>query len=107
MGKNQVPKNPDYVIRVIAEALTKKRYSAGALALKIGRSRAWGYQLMKNEAQLTLQVLSKIAEILEINPASLLPSPDNPGRKESFEDYVRRLCDEQIAKKLDVEKPGV
>ena len=75
----------------------------GQLADSLNISRSW-FSRMMNEEKLKITHLLKIAEILEINPASLLPKTHPPEPALSLDEhlwfFIKGKLDEYIDEKL-------
>lgn len=87
------------VLIKIKEVLKTKGLKPVHLARKLNYSDSWSSYLMRGERSLTINQLIKIAEILEVSPASLLPG-ENPEGKMEFEEYIREIVIEEIEKAL-------
>lgn len=87
------------VLSKIKEALKAKGLKPVYLARKLNYSDSWSSYLMRGQRSLTINQLIKIAEILEVNPASLLPG-ENPDTKIEFEEYLREIIREEIKKAI-------
>jgi transcriptional regulator with XRE-family HTH domain len=100
------------IIRLIEAAMREKNFNKAKLARALNKSRGWASQLMKNQINISVQTLLEIAKVLNVNPPSLLPgsNPEPPGL--SFEEYIRRICKDEIIKILksdigqEAGKPG-
>jgi len=92
--------------RLINKELEKKRRSnlnpsnEGQLADALNISRSW-FSRMINEEKLKITHLLKIAEILGIDPASLLPKTYNPEPKLSLDEYIWFAIKEKLEKYID------
>lgn len=66
----------------------------------MGFSKQYGCQLMRGSRKISIDHLIKIAEVLDVNSASLLPV-ENPMQKIEFEDYIWNAIKEKLDKYLD------
>jgi len=91
--------------RLINLELKKKRRSnlnpsnEGQLADALNISRSW-FSRMMNEEKLKITHLLKIAEILGIDPASLLPETNDP-KPSSLDEYIWFAIKEKLDKLID------
>lgn len=98
--------NFEEVRRLINVELEKRKKSKlnpsneGQLANKLKISSSWFSRMMKEE-KLKITHLLKIAEILNVDPASLLPKPDNPKPRLSFDEYIWFAIKEKLDKYID------
>ncbi len=98
--------NFEEIRRLINMELEKRKKSnlnptnEGQLADDLKISRSW-FSRMMNEEKLKISHLLKIAEILDIDPASLLPRPDNPKPRLSFDEYIWFAIKEKLDKYID------
>lgn len=94
------------VRRLINVELEKKRKSnlnpsnEGQLAGALNISRSW-FSRMMNEEKLKITHLLKIAEILGIDPGSLLPKTYDPEPKGSLDEYIWSAIKEKLDKLID------
>ena len=94
------------VLNKIKKILEEKGIKPVQLARKLGYSNTWSSLLMSGDRGLTVNQLIRIAEILNIEPASLLPKAQkNPATLEEFviktiEGPVRKIVQEEIEKAL-------
>jgi len=88
--------NPKVLLK-IKESLKAKGLKPVQLARKLNYSDSWASYLMRGQRSLTINQLIKIAEILDIDPASLLPGT-NPQQKPAFDEYIRNIVREEIEK---------
>lgn len=94
------------VRRLINIELEKKKKSnlnpsnEGQLAGCLNISRSW-FSRMMNEEKLKITHLLKIAEILGIDPASLLPETNDPKPSGSLDDYIWSAIKEKLDKHID------
>jgi len=72
----------------------------GQLAGALNISRSW-FSRMMTEEKLKITHLLKIAEILGIDPASLLPNTYNPEPKGSLDEYIWSAIKEKLDKYID------
>jgi len=91
------PKIDSRVLLKIKEAIKAKGWKPVRLAREFGYSDAWISNIMKGKRSLDVNTLIKIAEILDIDPASLLPGT-NPEKKPAFDEYIRNIVREEIEK---------
>lgn len=75
-------------------------HNEGQLAGALNISRPW-FSRMMNEEKLKITHLLRIAEVLEINPASLLPATHDPKPGLSLEDHIWHIIKEKLGKQLD------
>ena len=98
--------NFEQVRRLINVELEKRKKSnlnpanEGQLSYQLGISTSW-FSRMMNEEKLKVTHLLKIAEILEIDPASLLPKSKNPKPRLSFDEYIWFSIKEKLDKYID------
>lgn len=85
------------IIRLIDDELKKRGWFRKNLADELKISESWFSRLIKEE-KLTIKQLLKIAEVLEIDPASLIPSNHHKIPQLSFDEYIRRIVKEEINK---------
>jgi transcriptional regulator with XRE-family HTH domain len=88
------------VLQKIKEALKAKGWKPVKLAREFGYSDAWISNIMKGKRSLDINTLIKIAEILHVEPSSLLPHA-NPEPKPEFEDYIRSIVREVVKEEID------
>ncbi|MBA7668223.1 hypothetical protein ES703_76332 [subsurface metagenome] len=92
--------------RLINVELEKKKksnsnpHNEGQLAGTLNISRSW-FSRMMNEEKLKVTHLLKIAEILGIDPASLLPETDDPKSRGSLDEYIWSAIKEKLDKCID------
>ena len=92
------------IIRLIEAAMREKNFNKAKLAGALNKSRGWASQLMKNQINISVQTLLEIAKVLSVNPSSLLPGSNPQPSGLSFEDYIRRICKDEITKILKSDK---
>ena len=92
-------RNPQETIDEISRLATERRFNPSSFALELGYKRQWGYAFMKNEIIITLPLLMKIAKLLGVSAASLVPGEGTKDQRQSFEGYVRKIVDDEIEKK--------
>ena len=87
------------VLNKIKKTIEEKGIRPVQLARKLGYSSTWSSLLMSGDRGLTVNQLIRIAEILNVNPSSLLP---NISKKPDFklEDYIKFIVEEEIKKQL-------
>ncbi len=86
-------------IRLLKRELEKQDLSRAELARRFGCSKAWISQIMKNTRGLSLGDLWKIAGLLGISPAELLPLDQPPAEvSESIDALIERKVQEVLAK---------
>lgn len=94
------------VRQLINMELEKKRKSKsspsneGQLADALNISRSWLSRMM-NEEKLKITHLLKIAEVLGINPASLLSETHDPEPRLSLDEHVRFVVKRELDKYLN------
>jgi transcriptional regulator with XRE-family HTH domain len=100
------------IIRLIEAAMREKNFNKAKLAKALNKSRGWASQLMKNQINISVQTLLEIADVLKVNPSSLLPGSNPQPSGLSFEGYIRQICKDEIIKILksdigqETGKPG-
>jgi transcriptional regulator with XRE-family HTH domain len=98
-GMKEEKLNPKVLLR-IKEALKAKGLRPVNLARKLNYSDSWASYLMRGRRSLTVNQLMKIAEILHVEPSSLLPHA-NPEPKPEFEEYVRSIVRDVVQEELE------
>jgi len=87
------------VLRRIIEEMEKGGQKQKIIASKIGRKDSWFSQFKNGDIIFSLQTLFDIAKALGVTPASLLPGNFNDDKEKlSFEEYVRKICRDEISK---------
>jgi len=86
---------------LIDDILLRKDWKRTYLARQLKKTDSWMSQMMSGKINLTVPNLLEIARILEVDPRSLLPSPnpDEKSRAASFEEYVRGIVRDEIGMK--------
>ena len=89
------------VLRRIKHAMKEKGVKQTHVARALGLTFGGFSKIMKGNSRLTVTTLLQIAEVLGVEPASLLPEhPDSKhGPAPTFEDYVRRIVRNEISGK--------
>ena len=101
MGQQKPPtgtRNSPAIIEAIRAAMNEKRHNASSLAAALNKSRQWGYAVMSNEILLSADMLVEIARVLDIRLDSIFPVGEKESKKETLEQYIRRVCQEEISK---------
>ncbi len=75
-------------------------FNEGQLADSLNISRSW-FSRMMNEEKLKVTQLLKIAELLGMNPASLLPGMHGPESGFSLEEHLGFLIKEKVDEYID------
>ena len=91
--------NIDDVLRLIDIEIHKRGWKRKNLVKALNKSDAWLSKIMNKKRGLSLQILFDIAKILEIEPASLLPSDENKISHISLDEYIRKIVRDEINKK--------
>ena len=86
------------VLRLIDIEIHKKGWKRRNLAKALGKSDAWLSKIMSKKRGLSIKTLFDIANILGIEPASLLPSNEHKIPHESLDDYIRKIVRDEINK---------
>ena len=81
----------DEVILRLKELLKSKGVKQSYIAEQLGVSTSMVSKIMRGESRIYLDTLLQIAKVLEVDPASLIPSSSDGKPKQSFEDYVRAI----------------
>lgn len=89
----------DEVFDKIREALKQKGFTQKKLAERLGVSEPTVSRVMAKKRGLSVEMLIEIAEILEIDPASLVPGI-NPEKRPALDEYIRQIVQEEIEKAL-------
>lgn len=93
----------DAIIRRIKEELVKRDWSQKILAQRIGQREDWLSRRMTQGTILSVPELLKIADTLEIDPASLLTDETEP-KRETFQEYcrgvIRQILEEELINKI-------
>jgi transcriptional regulator with XRE-family HTH domain len=89
------PKNPQWTIDEIIRLMRERRFTTASFSTALGFTKAWGYPFMKNEVIITLPLLIKIANLLGVTAASLIPKEEG---KMTLEEYVRALVSQELKK---------
>lgn len=89
----------DEVFDKIRESLKQKGFTQKKLAERLGVSEPTVSRIMSKKRGLSVEMLIEIAEILEIDPASLVPD-SHPEKRPDFEEYIRQIVQEEIEKAL-------
>lgn len=92
----KTPRTDPRVLSKIHEILNAKGLDPTKLGRALGYTGQQGGKLMSGEIKISVDVLLKIAEILDVSSSSLLPG-ENPGTKPEFEEYIW----ESIKRRLD------
>ncbi len=85
------PKTDKRILIKINEILDREKINYSTIARALGFEPEYGSPLMRGKRGLSANHLIKIAEILGVSPASLLPG-DNPITKPDFEEYIKGLA---------------
>ena len=85
----------DDVLRLIDLELHKRGWKRGDLARALNRGDAWLSRIMSKKRSLSAQTILDIANILDINPACLLPG-GNPTKQPDLEDYIKKIVKEYL-----------
>lgn len=88
------------ILERIENALKAKGWKPVHLGRALGFSDTWAHNLMKGKRGLNVNMLIKIAEKLDINPASLLPNISGEGAPKSFEEYIESIMMDIFEKKI-------
>lgn len=91
----------DDVLRLIDIEIHKRGWKRKNLVKALDKSDAWLSKIMNKKRGLSLQILFDIAEVLEIDPASLLPKLNNPKPRLSFDEYIWFAIKEKLDKHID------
>lgn len=83
----------------IKKEVKKQKFTYEKFASLFGKTEGWFSHIMTGRTKLTIALLYEIADKLEIDPASLLPS-GNPEAKSKFEEYIRSIVQEEIEKAI-------
>jgi len=96
-------KTDERVLSKIKETIREKGkgWSPARLARELGFSSTWGNYMIKGERRLSVNMLLEIAKKLNVDPASLLPRPDNPKPRLSFDEYIWFAIKEKLDKYID------
>lgn len=96
-------KTDERVLAKIKETIREKGkgWSPARLGRELGFSSTWGNYMIKGERRLSVNMLLKIAKKLNVEPASLLPNPDNPMPRMSFDEYIWFSIKEKLDKHID------
>ena len=99
------------VLRFIDLALEKRGWNRSRLAKEVGMSTGWLSKIMNGDIRLSVPMLLKIAKILRVAPASLLPIIEDQNKEDSgepmtFDDYYRKIVEDHSRKiaKEEIEK---
>lgn len=92
------------VLRFIELAVENRGWNQSRLAKEIGMSDSWVSRVLGGDIELSVPMLLKIAEMLMVAPASLLPVielQNKEGAKPmTFEEYCRKIVQEEVEKAL-------
>ena len=96
-------KTDERVLAKIKETIREKGkgWSPARLGRELGFSSTWGNYMIKGERRLSVNMLLEIAEKLNVDPASLLPRPDNPRLRLSLDEYIWFAIKEKLDKYID------
>ena len=101
---NKIDINTQNVLERIRQVLDRQGLKDKEFAALLGRSAPGISLIMAGKRRITIDVLYAIAEKLNVDVHSLLPSKDQPGERISFEQYLRRLIREEIEEILEKKK---
>jgi len=87
----------DFVLSRIGEELKRKGLYQSHIARSLGMTNAWISKILNGKRRLSVDVLLKIADILEVDPASLLPESKHK-KLMNFEEYIRAVIRDEIIK---------
>lgn len=93
------------IFRLIDEAIKRKGkgWSRARMARELGKSNAWISKIMSGERNLSVSALLEIAEVLGVEPSSLITDKKEPMRM-SFQEYcrgvIREILEEEFIKKI-------
>ena len=90
----------DTIFQLIDTEISKKGWKRGDLARALNKTEPWLSNIMNKKRKLTVQALLDIANVLGINPCSLLPG-NNPTPKPDLEDFVWDIIKKRLDKYLD------
>lgn len=94
-----MPKFPD-VERLIDLELEKRGWFRKNLAKKLNISESWFSKLMSQE-KLTVSQLLEIADVLNINPKSLIPDKKGTENPTTLEEYIWFSIKDKLDKYID------
>ena len=82
----------------IKRVMKEKKITQEYLAEQLGVSQGTVSLIMNGKSALTVNTLLQIAKVLEVDPASLIPSSEDGKPKQSFEDYIRSIIRDECGK---------
>lgn len=92
------------VLRFIELALESRGWNQSRLAKEMGMSDSWVSRVLGGDIELSVAMLLKIAEVLMVAPASLLPVIEDQNKEGvkpmTFEEYCRKIVQEEVEKAL-------
>ena len=93
----------DDVLRLIdIESVKKGLKTRRQLAKALNKTESWLSYIMNKKRKLSIQTLVDIANVLGIEPASLLPSDENKIPHKSLDEYIRKIVKDEINKNKEV-----
>ena len=82
----------------IKRVMKEKKITQTQVANELGMSTGNISHMMQGKVTLSVATLLQIAKVLDVDPASLIPSSEDGRPKQSFEDYVRSLIRDEASK---------
>ena len=83
----------------IKEVMREKGIKQTFIAKSLGLTDGGLSKIMKGGTNLTLDTLLQIAKILDVDPASLIPSSEQGGKPQrTLEDYIRSIIRDEHSK---------
>ena len=89
------------IIDNIKSELKNQKFTYEFFAKLFDKTEGWFSHIMTGRTKLTVKLLFDIAKQLDVDPASLLPNPDNPIPRMSFDEYIWFAIKEKLDKHID------
>jgi len=103
-NEREVSKEVSQILQKIKELRKQRKVSLAELGKALDYTEQGIGAILRGRNALTIEMLLKIAKVLDVDPTSLLPITEEDKQKPSFNEYIESIVDARVKAILESQK---